>query len=125
MIRSSNQIRLLEIPLLASYELPGKRFRLAINAGPVINLSTSSNGRYLLPDLMEPVKLQENNIYRSNVGISYQASFSAAYDLGMGNSLLIEPTFRTYRSAFTTDDYPLDERYWLVGLQLGLRHRLR
>lgn len=125
LIKSSNQIRLLEIPLLASYELPGRRFRLAINAGPVINLSTTANGRYLLPDLMEPIKLKEDNIYQSNIGISYQASFTAAYDLGMGNSLLIEPTFRTYRSSFTQDSYALDERYWLFGLQFGLRHRLR
>lgn len=126
LIKSSNRIQMLEIPLLASYELPGKRFRLAVNAGPVINIATTTNGRYLLPDLMRPVSLKgEENIYRNNVGISYQASLTAAYDLGMGNSLLIEPTFKSYRKSFTKDSYALGERYWLAGLQIGLRHRIR
>ncbi|PHI18830.1 hypothetical protein CEQ90_15880 [Lewinellaceae bacterium SD302] len=125
LIKSSNQIKMLEVPLLASFTLPGRRFRLALNAGPVINLSTTANGRYLLPDLMEPVSLEDENIYRNNIGLSYQFSFTAAYDLGMGNSLLVEPTFKNYRSSFTHADYALNERYWLAGLQIGLRHRIR
>lgn len=125
LIRSSNRIRLLEIPLLATYELPGKRFRLALNAGPVLNLSTVAKGRHLMPDLQQPINLEEENIYRTRVGISYQLSLTAVYQLGQGNSLLIEPTFRSYRSSFTQDDYALSERYWLAGIQFGLRHRLR
>lgn len=124
LIRSNNRLRLLEVPLLVGYELPGKRFRLAINAGPILNLSTKAGGRYLLPNQQSPVLLEENNIYRNNIGLSWQGSLTAAYDLGGGNSLLIEPTFKSYPRSFTTSAYPLKERYWMAGLQIGLRHKL-
>ncbi|MEL6140577.1 MAG: hypothetical protein AAFU67_03050 [Bacteroidota bacterium] len=125
LIKSSNRIRLLEIPLMLGYELPGRRFRLAINAGTTVNLSTKANGRYLTPNQLEPIKLSENNIYRSNIGLGWVTSLTAAYDLGQGNSLLIEPTLKSYPGSFTLSDYGLKERYWVVGLQLGLRHQLK
>ena len=124
LIKSSNQIRLIEVPLMLGYELPGRRFHLAINAGATINLSTKATGRYLTPNQLEPIKLSEENIYRSNIGIGWMTSLTAAYDLGQGNSLLIEPTFKSYPGSFSLPDYGLKERYWVVGLQLGLRHRL-
>ena len=125
LIRSNNQIRILEVPLLLGYELPGKRFRLAINAGPILNISTKATGRYLLPNQQRPVLLEENNIYRSNIGLGWQGSLTAAYNLGGGNSLLIEPTFKSYPRSITNGDYSLKERYWMAGLQIGLRHRLQ
>lgn len=125
LIRSTNQLRLLEVPLLLGYELPGRRFHLALNAGPIVNLSNKASGRYLLPNQMEPASIPEENIYRKNIGIGWTASLTAAYDLGMGNSLLIEPTFKSYPRTFTQPDYSLNETYWVAGLQVGLRHRIR
>lgn len=124
LIRSSNRLRLLEVPFLLGFELPGKRFRLAINAGPMLNLSTKASGRYLLPNQQQPIRLEDDNIYRTNIGIGWQGSLTAAYDLGGGNSFLIEPTFKSYPRSFTTADYPLNERYWMAGLQIGLRHKI-
>ncbi len=123
-IKSSNRIRMLEVPLLLSYELPGKRFHLALNAGPIVNVSTAAKGRYLTASQQAPLLLEEEKIYRANVGISWQAGFTATYDLGGGNSLLIEPSFRSFPQTFTRATYNLRETYWLAGLQLGLRHKL-
>lgn len=123
-IKSSNRIRLLEVPLLLSYELPGKRFHLSLNAGPVVNIRTAAKGRYLIASQQAPLLLEEEKIYRANVGVSWQAGFTATYDLGGGNSLLIEPSFRSFPQTFTRTTYNLRENYWLAGLQIGLRHKL-
>ncbi len=123
-VKSSNRIRLVELPFLLAYELPGKRFHLALEAGAIVNISAAARGRYLVASQLPPLLLEDEPVYRSRLGMSWQVGLTAAYDLGQGNSLLISPSFRSYTTAFTQPTYNLEERYWLAGLQLGLRHRL-
>jgi len=123
LVRSDNRIRMLEVPLLASLELPGGRLRLNLNAGPVINLTTGVSGSYLDPDTAEPLDLGDNGQYRRNVGICWATSLTTTYPIGKARTtqLLLEPFFKHYPRSFTTADAPLSERYWVAGIQLGLR----
>ncbi len=125
--RTTNRLQLLEVPLLASYEVPGRRLRLNVNAGPVINLATRVRGRYLDPAFARPRALEDSDDYRSNIGVGWTTSLTTTYFLGKERTtqLLLEPFFKHYPGSFTRPGAALPERYWMAGLQLGLRKPLR
>ena len=126
LFRGSNHLRLLEVPVLGSYVVSGKRLRLNLNAGPVFNLLTTVRGRYLHPDFAEPQPLGDAEGYRSHIGVGWTASLTTTYPVGKQGTtvLLLEPFFKTYPRSFTDAGAPLREHYWLAGLQVGLRKSL-
>ncbi|MBB4080391.1 hypothetical protein GGR28_003025 [Lewinella aquimaris] len=127
LMHSSNRIRMLEVPLLASYQLPGRRFHLSVNAGPLVNVMTGVSGKFLDPGSVVPRDLSDAGDYRSNVGLGWTASLTTTYLVGKQGTtqLLLEPFFKHYPTSFTTSDAGLSERYWVAGLQLGLRKQFR
>ncbi|MEO0498212.1 MAG: hypothetical protein AAF141_12735 [Pseudomonadota bacterium] len=122
-LKINNQIRMLEAPLLFGYSLPGKRLKVSLNAGPVINLTTSTQGIFLHPDFPEPLNLVEDGRYRKNVGTGFMTSLTTTYPIGNKEPfiLVLEPFFKSYFGSFTQTDAPLKERYWVAGIQLGVR----
>ncbi|MBC6996432.1 hypothetical protein QWY85_03090 [Neolewinella lacunae] len=122
-INTNNQIRQLEIPLLLGYTLPGRRLQVSLNAGPVVNVLTSARGRFLHPDAPAPLSLADDGNYRRNTGIGLMASLSTTYLVGKQQPfvLLVEPFFKTYPGSFTVAGAPVQEDYWVAGLQLGVR----
>ena len=127
LLRSNNRLRLMEVPLLASYELPGRRLRVSINAGPLLHYTAGVSGRYLDPASAQPRELKQNGQYRRELGLGWTTSLTTTYTLGKQQTiqLLLEPFFKQYPGSFTTPDAPLAERYWMGGLQVGLRKQLR
>ena len=123
LMRTTNRLQLLEVPLLAGYRLSGGRLRLTLNAGPVLNAYARATGGYLDPDRPEPLDLADSGHYRRGAGIGWMASLTTTYPLGRAThtQLLLEPFYRVYPRSFTRPDAPLGERYWTAGLQLGLR----
>ena len=126
LLRSNNRLHLLEVPLLASYELPGRRLRLSINAGPVLNLVTGVSGQFLHPASRQPLDLADRGQYRRHTGLGWTTSLTTTYTVGKQRTtqLLLEPFFKHYPGSFTTPAAALTERYWVAGLQLGLRKSL-
>jgi hypothetical protein len=122
-IATNNQIRLLEAPILLGYRIPGRRLQVSMNAGPIFNLSTSARGRFLNPDLPVPQDLSTEGNYRNNIGVGLMASLSTTYRIGHKEPflLVVEPFFKSYPGAFTVKDAPVREKYWVAGLQLGIR----
>ncbi|CAH1002422.1 hypothetical protein LEM8419_03304 [Neolewinella maritima] len=127
LLRSNNRLRMLEVPLLASYELPGRRLRLSVNAGPVVHLSTGVSGQFLHPDSAQPRDLAADGQYRRSVGLGWTTSLTTTYTVGKqrGIQLLLEPFFKQYLGSFTAPEATLAEHYWMGGLQVGLRKQLR
>ncbi len=126
LLERTNKLRMVEVPLLLSYELPGRRLRLALNGGLVANAFTAVSGGYQDPASLEPQSLRESGFYRRSVGIGYTTSLTAAYPIAGGRlQLLLEPYFKAYPRSFTTGGAPVSERYWTAGLQLGIRKLLR
>lgn len=121
--RSVNRLRLLEVPLLASYRVPGRRLQVELNAGPVINLVTSARGRFLDPAFSAPRSLNEFGNYRRNTGVGFMGSLTTTYVVGKQDPflLVLEPFFKAYPTAFTQPGASLRESYWVAGLQLGVR----
>ncbi|MEL7160101.1 MAG: hypothetical protein AAFN92_05030 [Bacteroidota bacterium] len=120
----NNQIRLLEAPLLLGYAMPGKgRLQVSLNAGPIVNLVTATNGQFLDPDSPTPLRLNEDGQYRGNVGLGMMTSLTTTYLIGKKEPflLVVEPFFKGYLESFTQGDAPLREQYWVAGMQLGVR----
>ena len=124
--RRNNHIRMLEVPVLAGLTLPGKRLRVSVNAGPVFNLTTSVQGRYLDPDSPEPLDLATAGRFRTYTGVGYMASLTTTYAVGKRDPfvLVLEPFFKHYPGSFTERGARIREAYWLAGLQLGVRRSL-
>lgn len=127
LVRTNNSLRMLEAPVLLGYSVPGRRLNVTINAGPVVNLLVAPRGSFLHPDFSQPLDLATDGNYRANVGIGFMTSLSTAYQVGRKNpfTLLVEPFFKAYPSAFTEGAAALQERYWVAGIQLGVRKTLR
>jgi hypothetical protein len=127
LVKTNNSIRLLEAPLLVGFSVPGRRMRVSLNVGPVINLTTSARGRFISPDAPGLQDLAVDADYRNNVGIGWMSSITTAYQIGKERpfTLLVEPFFKYYPSAFTTPSAALQEKYWVAGLQLGVRKSLQ
>jgi hypothetical protein len=123
LVRSNNRFHLLEVPLLLSYSLPGRRLRLNLNAGPILNVFTGTGGRYVNPDSAVPIRLRDSGLYRSNTGLGWMTSLTTTYVVGKQRNvqLLLEPFFKQYAGSFTHPRADLTETYWMGGLQLGLR----
>ena len=122
-VRTNNQLRLLEAPLLLGYQIQGRRLNVSLNAGPVVNLALATRGRFLDPAFTEPQSLTTAGNYRRNTGVGYMASLTTTYQLGKQEPfvLVLEPFFKSYPTALTRRGAPLKEEYWLAGLQLGVR----
>ena len=127
LLRSNNRLRLLEVPLLASYELPGRRLRVSINAGPLLHYTAGVSGRYLDPSSARPRELSATDQYRRQLGLGWTTWLTTTYPIGKQRSLelLVEPFFKQYTGSFTAPDAALSEHYWMGGLQVGLRKQLR
>ena len=124
--RIHNRYHHLDIPLLVSYEMPMGRSRLMINAGPVLNLTTSYRGQILDPMLV-PRHITEGasqqlKAYKNNLGLAIYLGAGALVPISKRISGLIEPRFLYRLKPVTLDNYPLKERRHFAGLNLGIRY---
>ena len=126
LVRRNNHIRMLEVPVLAGLSIPGKRLSVTLNAGPVFNLVTAAQGNYLDPADPELRDLRRDGKFRNYTGVGYMASLTTSYVIGNRDPfvLVLEPFFKHYPGSFTAPSAPIQEKYWLAGLQLGVRKSL-
>ncbi len=121
-----NRYTHLDIPLLLSYELPMGRATLMINAGPVLNLTSSQRGQ-ILDSTLNPVHItagepDELKAYKNNLGLSIYIGAGALFPLTDNISALIEPRLLYRINPVTLDTYALKEHRSFAGLNLGIRY---
>ena len=121
-----NRYHHLDIPLLASYELCMGRAIIMLNAGPVINLTSSSRGQILNPSFIpQHITAGDQNrldAYKNNVGLSVYLGAGALIPFNKSFSGLIEPRFLYRIKPVTQDYYPLKEHRHFAGINLGIRY---
>lgn len=126
-----NRYHRLDIPILASYEMPLGRAVIMINAGPVFNISSRQRGTIL--DITDPNQLpkpitsgepDELPVYKSNLGLSFYLGGGILLPMGEHIAALIEPRILFRIKPVTLDSYPLEEHRHYVGFNLGLRYYL-
>lgn len=122
-----NRYHHLDIPLLASYELCMGRAIIMVNAGPVINLTSSSRGQILNPSFIpQHITAGDQNrldAYKNNVGLSVYLGAGALIPFNKYFSGLIEPRFLYRIKPVTQDNYPLKEHRHFAGINLGIRYQ--
>ena len=121
-----NTYRYLDIPLLASFELPLGRSLFMINAGPVFNLTSSHEGQILDPNLhpgsITPGDPGEIPVYKTSLGLSVYMGAGVVFPLTDHLSGLVEPSFLYRLKPVTLDSYPLKEHRHYASLNLGIRY---
>lgn len=125
-LKYNNQHRLIDIPLQLGYEVRYNKVTLAANAGVNLNVAYANKGSYLGPRNLLPTRFDNDDpnvepIYKTKVGMSWQASLGLHYQLNDHLDLMAEPYLRYYPDSFTLNDYPLSQKYLVGGIGVGLR----
>ncbi len=123
-----NTYRYLDIPLLIGYEMRLGRNIVALNAGPVFNLTHTYEGQILdsmlHPRYITPGKPGAIDIYKTNVGMSIYLGAGMLFPLTDRLSAMIEPSYLFRLDPVTLDSYELKEKRGYAGLNLGLRYHI-
>ncbi len=123
--RVYNSIRHWELPILVNYETSLGQLSLIAEAGVRLRLSRTWEGQ-VVADLGENVALWEDqDWYRTNLGLSLQAGLLLGYELNSQWQLRAGATVRYAPTDFSTAESAFQERYQLGGIQLGLRYQFR
>lgn len=121
-----NRYTHIDVPLIFSYELPLGRSTIMLNAGPVINLTSSYKGQMLDPGLVpRHFTSGEQNaikVYKNNLCLSLYLGAGLLLPINEHISALIEPRFLYRINPVTLDGYPLEEHRHYAGLNVGLRY---
>ncbi|MCC6816818.1 MAG: hypothetical protein IT267_10435 [Saprospiraceae bacterium] len=129
--RQKNVYKFYDIPALIGYEMDISDFVFSFNAGLGMNLRTKYYGSIYSEDGSKVINLNstqgengDSRLFKSNIGLSIVASFGLNYKLNGHFLLLAEPNLRYYLNPITTDTYSLEQRYFQMGISIGLRYRI-
>lgn len=120
-----NSFRQLELPVLLSYESGFGRLSVIAEGGVRIRLRRTWEGMIMARNGEEVLDLAEQDFYRTNIGFSLQAGLHLGYELSPNLQLRAGGTLRYSLKDFSLEDVAFQERYQLMGLQVGLRYSLR
>ncbi len=123
--RTYNSLTMLDIPLIAGYRLGSEKWGLLAEAGAYFNINLQSEGNIAAPDgSLLDLEDSEQDIFRTNLGLSYHLGLGVDYHITPQLSLGAKARFRFFPKDFTTANYSLEQRYTLIGLNLGLKYYL-
>lgn len=127
-----NRYNFIDIPVLLGYEKDLRDFVLSVNGGFGFNVSSSQSGKIYQDDKNKmSFYLLENNgeanqpIFRSTAGISLLGSIGLNYKYNERMMLLLEPSARYYMRSLSAPENPVNQKYLFLGLNIGLRYRLK
>ncbi len=127
-----NRYQFIDIPLLVGYEKDLKDFVLSLNGGIGLNISASQSGKIYKNDANKmSFYLLENNgeanepIFRKNAGLSLIASVGLNYKYNERMMLLLEPSARYYMHSLSDPSNPVSQKYLFLGLNVGVRYRIK
>lgn len=131
MQESSNKLRFLEVPVLLGYETQCGHLRVGVNAGAMLNLYFDAEGSIYSPtgdnqpmDFGQTGDLDVLPLFKSQATAAWYVGASLAYNVKNRYSIVAEPYFRSFPRALSNVDYSLQQNYWQMGLQMGVRMRL-
>lgn len=120
-----NNFRSLDIPVLLGYQFGNDDLRIGINAGLIINLSSTFKGVILDSSLSpKPFSKETNSVYKNNIGMGIYTGISITKRLTYNTSIFAEPYFRYNLSNTTTPLSSFNQRFSIGGLSIGLRLNL-
>ncbi len=123
---TNNQYKSIEVPLLLSYERGNDKWRVAINGGVIVNLSSWYSGETLDTSYqLVPLSAKNGNgFYKSNLNLSLYAGVSILRRINNNLEAFAEPYFRYGLSNSNTSAIGYSQRFNAAGLSLGVRFKL-
>jgi hypothetical protein len=119
-----NRYKHLEIPILASFETKGDRFKLAATVGGIVNITSWYSG-FVLDTSNTLVPISHNNnadgFYKSQVGLSLFASVSAIKRIGEKAEIFAEPYMRVALNNNSISNVGYTQRFSGIGMNMGVR----
>lgn len=116
-----NRFGLLDVPLEAGMEWRGKRAGFSVHAGLSANLLFWQSGRmYADPGTPADIGEIEPRPFRGRVGFSGVAALQGFYHLDTRTRLFVEPYYRHIFRPVSDPQYPIVQRYNLMGLRIGV-----
>ncbi|MFT4665560.1 MAG: hypothetical protein ACI9XB_002516 [Gammaproteobacteria bacterium] len=126
-----NSYRLLDIPVIVSYQYPLKKWNLGVEAGILVNLSLKTEG--IVPnELLEvqgplsrdqDIDNSKNDLFKSKVGLGYHFGLSIGGSITKKLGWKVAPMLRIYPSDFAGTTNQLSQRYVLYGVNGGVAYR--
>ncbi len=122
---STNKYRSIDIPVSVGYELGNGRLHANINAGAMINISSSQKG-FMLDNTGNAVDISSGKSssvyqYKTKAGVSFIGAASIYYKLNEKLHLMAEPYVKLSLSPMTKPEISLKEKFHTAGVRLGVR----
>lgn len=99
-----------------------KSWQLALEPGLLYNMTLSTRGKYL-DSSSQVSRLEENEVYKSNLGLGIQSQLAATKQLNCHIALQIKPYHKMYFNSWNSGSNSIDVQVHSFGIQLGLINR--
>lgn len=114
-----------DIPAMIGYKWLGKRTGIAIQGGVIFNLIFKQKGTFAdINYSANDVKTDNQNPFESHAGLSLAGGITTNYKLGEQLDLIVEPHSRYILKPVTNAAYPLQQKVFTYGVNIGLRLKL-
>jgi hypothetical protein len=125
-----NSYKFIDLPIMIGYEKDLKDFILSVNGGIGLNLSASQSGKIYKEDIKSVYILEDNGeanapIFKKSAGMSLIGSIGLNYKYNERIMLLLEPSARYYIHSLSEASNPVSQRYLFLGMNVGLRYRIK
>lgn len=133
-LKTYNRYGMLDVPMMVGIEMRRGRTGFSINAGLMANILFRKSGVIMDPNTQEPARFgpipdnpkaagPKNSVsepvFRSNLGLSANASIQWYWHLSPNFRVFAEPSFRQVLRPVTLGSHPVEQRYSIMGLRLG------
>lgn len=123
-----NRYKNLELPIMLSYEMgkPESKWKFAVNAGAIVNLTSWYDGKTFDSEnnLVSVSSKGNNGFYQHKIGLSLYGSISVFRSITDEIDVFAEPYFRYGLSNSMQSTGGFGQKFNVAGLQLGARLRL-
>lgn len=122
---SYNKLSSIDIPILLGYEWSFNDWKIGLNAGPIINISSWQKGE-TLDTSFQPINFSKSKatIFKKNMGLGLYGGLSIIKNIGANTSIFAEPYFRYNLFSITNSSSLINEKYKVAGVLLGVRYNL-
>ena len=122
--KTYNRYGMLDIPLAAGIEMRKGRSGFNINAGVSFNMLFWKRGAIISPSTGEPAWFTPPDgtleVFRPRTGLSATASIQWFYHVTPRLRVFVEPYYKKILRPVTLNKHPVEQRYGLGGLRLGV-----
>lgn len=116
-----NAYRTVDVPISIGYLSMKNKVQVGFHAGAVLNLNFSQNGTYLDQN-NGLTSIEEQKLYKKNIGVSFFGSVELQYLLGKQWGVFIEPQVRFYPESFTLDTHPVKQNITTFNILTGIKY---